>query len=202
MECFRLLLNHVASIKHQFLSGIRDSREAESLRDDEKCGRSKEDRTAELIGHIKNVMDKDRRVSVGTISAKFDVSVRTVHTIIREELKMRKICVKFVPRVLREDQKEDFVMTAGRCSSWSLQIPQFLMLWWLAMKAGSTAMTKRPRDRVPSRTLLALPDPRRPDRANPPQTFDDPFFFDSTSWIYMYWVSLDRQSTRNTILRF
>ena len=29
-----------------------------------------------------------------------------VHTIIREELKMRKICVKFVPRVLREDQKE------------------------------------------------------------------------------------------------
>ena len=36
----------------------------------------------------------------------FDVSVGTVHTIIREELKMRKICAKFVPRALREDQKE------------------------------------------------------------------------------------------------
>ena len=35
-----------------------------------------------------------------------DVSVGTVHTIIREELKMRKICAKFVPRVLREDQKD------------------------------------------------------------------------------------------------
>ena len=78
----------------------------ESVRDDERCGRSKEDRTPELIGKIKNFMDKDRRVSIETVSAQFDVSVEAVHTIIREELKMRKICAKFVPRVLREDQKE------------------------------------------------------------------------------------------------
>ena len=31
MECFRLLFDHLAWIKHQFLSGIRDSRKAESL---------------------------------------------------------------------------------------------------------------------------------------------------------------------------
>ena len=67
---------------------------------------SKEDRTPELIGQIKNFMDKDHRVSKKTISAQFDVSVGTVHTIIREELKMRKICANFVPRMLREDQKE------------------------------------------------------------------------------------------------
>ena len=78
----------------------------ESVRDDERCGRSKEVRTPELIGQIKNFMDKDHCVSIETISAQFDVSVKTVHTIIREELKMRKICAKFVPRVLREDQKE------------------------------------------------------------------------------------------------
>ena len=78
----------------------------ESVRDDERCGRSKEVRTPELIGQIKNFMDKDRRVSIKTISAQFDIRVGTVRTIIREELKMRKICVKFVPRVLREDQKE------------------------------------------------------------------------------------------------
>ena len=89
----------------------------ESLRDDERCGRSKEVRTPELIGQIKNFMDKDRRVSIETISAQFDVSVGSVHIIIREELKMRKICAKFVPRVLREDQKKDVVITAGRWSS-------------------------------------------------------------------------------------
>ena len=74
----------------------------QSVREDERCGGSKEVRTPYLIGQIKNFMDKDRRVSIETISAQFDVSVG----IIREKLKMRKMCVKFVPRVLREDQKE------------------------------------------------------------------------------------------------
>ena len=78
----------------------------ESGRDDERCGRSKEVRTPELMGQIKNFMDKDRRVSIETVRAQFDVSEGTVHIIIREELKMRKIYAKFVPTVLREDQKE------------------------------------------------------------------------------------------------
>ena len=77
----------------------------ESVRDDERCGKSKEVRIPELIGQIKNFIDKDCPVSIETISAQFDVSVGTVHTIIREELKMQKICTTFVPRVLREDQK-------------------------------------------------------------------------------------------------
>ena len=76
----------------------------ESVRDDERCERSKEVKKPELFVQIKNFMDKDRRVSIETISAQFDVSVETVHTIIAR--KMRKICAKFVPRVLRKDQKE------------------------------------------------------------------------------------------------
>ena len=115
MERFRLLFDHLARILHKFLSGTNPSsvfewhkklkEGRESVRDDERCGRSKEVNTQELIGQIKNFIDKDRRVSIETIRAQFDVSVPSVHTIIREELKMRKICAKFVPRVLR-DQKE------------------------------------------------------------------------------------------------
>ena len=78
----------------------------ESVRNDDRCGWSEEVNTPELIGQIKSFMDKDRRVSIETISAQFDVSVGTVHTIIREKQKMQKICAKFVQRVLREDQKE------------------------------------------------------------------------------------------------
>ena len=106
MECFRLLLQHLAWIKHVFEWQKRFKEGRESVRDDERCGRSKEVRTPELIGQIKNFMDKDLRVSIETISTQFDVSVGTVHTIIREVLKMREFCAKFVPRVLREDQKE------------------------------------------------------------------------------------------------
>ena len=76
-----------------------------SVRDDERRGRSKEVRTPELICQIKNFMDNDRHVSIEAISPQFDVSVGTVHTIIRDELKIRKICAKFVPRVRRSEER-------------------------------------------------------------------------------------------------
>ena len=37
-------------------------------------------------------------------------------------------------------------------------------------------MSQRPRDRVPSGSMLALPDPRRPDRENPPKNFSSLLF--------------------------
>ena len=48
MEWLRLLLEHLAWIEHQFLTGIRDPRQ--SVRDDERCGRSREVNTPVLIG--------------------------------------------------------------------------------------------------------------------------------------------------------
>ena len=76
------------------------------MRDNERCGRSQEVRTPESIGQIKTVMDKDRRVSIETTSAQFDVSVGTVHTIIGKE-DLRKGCSEKI-------RKKDVVVTAGR----------------------------------------------------------------------------------------
>ena len=197
MECFRLLFEHLAWIEHRFLSGIRDSRKAGSL-----WGMSKEVRTPELIGQIKNFMDKDRRVSVETMSAQFDVSVETVHTIIPGDWRCGRFARGLSQGCSEKIRKKDVVMTAGRRSSWSIQIPQFLMLWWPVMKARSTAMTQKPRDRVPSGSMLALPDPRRPDRANPPTNFWWSLFLTALAWSTCTGFPLDRQSTKNTMLRF
>ena len=76
------------------------------MRDDERCRRSREVKTSEMIGQTNDFMNRDRRLSIETLSAQFNVSVEAVHIIIREELKMRKICAKFVRRVLREDQRK------------------------------------------------------------------------------------------------
>ena len=99
------------------------------MRDDERCGRSREVRTSEMIGQINDFMNRDRRVSIETLSTQFNVSVGAVHTIIREELKMRKICAKFVPRVLRKIREKDVAMIARRWSSSLIQIPKFSMPW-------------------------------------------------------------------------
>ena len=47
MECYTLLFDHLARIEHPFL---RFKEAKESVRDDERCGGSKEINTAELIG--------------------------------------------------------------------------------------------------------------------------------------------------------
>ena len=64
----------------------------ESVRDDERCGRSKE-----LTGQIKNFLDKDRRVSIETIIAQFDVSVGSLSQRCSEKIRKKVV-----------------VMTAGR----------------------------------------------------------------------------------------
>ena len=174
-----------------------------SLRDDERCGRSKEVRTPELIGQIKNFMDEDRRVSIETISAQFDVSVGTVHSIIREELKMRKICVKFVPRLLREDQKE-------RCCHDSREMVELInsdpaVLDALVTCDESWIYCYEPETKKQSsqRKHAGSPRPKKAKESKSTQKLlMMPFFWAALAWSTCIGLPLDRQSTRNTVLRF
>ena len=89
-------------------------------------------------------------------------------------------------------QELEYTLLNADCHScWTLEERYAIKLFKLEKMpcdaAVSTATTQRPRDRVPSGSMLALSDPRRPDSANLPTTFDDPFF-DSTGMIYMHWV--------------
>ena len=133
-------------------------------------------------------MDQDRCVSIETITAQFDVSVGTVHTIIRKELKIRKICTKFVPRVLREDQKErhchysremvelinsdpavlDALLTCDESSicCYDPETKRRSSLW----KHTGSSRPKKARQSKFTHKLLMIP------------------FFDSTGMIYVHWV--------------
>ena len=159
MECYRLLLDNLAWIKHQFLSGIRDSRKAGSL-----WG-----------------MMRDMGV------------VGTVHTIICEELKMRKICAKFVPRVLRGDQKErrcydskeivevnnsdtavlDALVTCDE--SWIYCYDPDTKRQSSQWKHAGSPRPKNVRQSKPTHKLLMIP------------------FFDSTGMIFMHWVPIGQR---------
>ena len=160
----------------------------ESVRDDERCRKSKKVRTPELIGQIKIFKDKDRLVSLQTIAEQFDVSVGTVHTIIREELKMRKICAKFVPSVPREYQKErcchdrremvelinsdpavlDALVTCNE--SWIYCYDPEIKGQSSQWKHAGSLRPKKARQNRSIHNLLMIP------------------FFESTGMIYMHWV--------------
>ena len=161
----------------------------ESVRDDERCGRSKEVNTPELIGQIKNFMDKDRHVSIETISAQSDVSVGTVHTIIRAELKMQKICAKFVPRVLREDQKERLCHDSREMDELINSNPALLDA--LVTCDESWIYCYDPETKGQSSQWKHAGSPR-PKKAKQSKSTDKLLmipFFDSTGMIYMHWVN-------------
>ena len=160
----------------------------ESVRDDERCGRSKEVRTPELIGQIKIFIDKDRHASREKISAQFDVSVGTVHTIIHEELKMQKICTKSVPKVLRENQKE-------RCCHDSREMVELInsdptVLDALVTYNESWIYCYDPETKRQSSQWKHAGSPR-PKKARQSKSTHKLLmipFFDSTGMIYMHWV--------------
>ena len=153
----------------------------EAVRDDERCGRSKEVRTPELIGQIKNFIDKDHRVSIETISAQFDVSVETVHTIIREELNMRKICAKFVPRMLREDQKE------RRCHD-SREMVELINSDHAVLDALVTCDDLESNRQSSQWKHAGSPRPEKTRQSKYTHKLLMISFFDSTGMIYMHWV--------------
>ena len=70
IECFRLLFRPSCMNRALVFEWHKRFKEGtESVRDDERDVGGKEVRTSELIGQIKNFMDKDPCVSVETISA-------------------------------------------------------------------------------------------------------------------------------------
>ena len=128
-------------------------------------------------------------MSIETISAQFDVSVGTVHTIIREELKMRKICAKFVLRVLREDQKEirchDSREMVELINSESTVLDTLVTCdeSWINCYDPET---KRQRKHTGS------PRPKKARQSKSTHKLLMVPFFDSTGMVYMHWVPTEQ----------
>ena len=161
----------------------------ESVRDDERCGRSREVRTSEMIGQINDFVNRIRRVSIETLSPEFNVSVGAVHTIIREELKMRKICAKFVPIVLREDQRE------RRCNDIKEMVklinsdPQILDALVTCDKSWIYCYDPETKRQSSQWKHAGSNRPKKARRSNCFQKLKMIPFFDNMGIIYIHWVS-------------
>ena len=133
-------------------------------------------------------MDKDRRASIKTISAQFDVRVGTVNTIIREDLKMRKICVKFVSRVLWEDQKERHCHDSREMVELINSDPSVLDA--LVTYDESLIYCYDPETKRQSSQWKYAGSPRPKKARKSKSTYKLLMipFFDSTGMIYMHWV--------------
>ena len=62
-------------------------------------------RTADNIEHVKQMVCADHRLMVRMITEELSLNKDTVWSIITENLEMRKVCAKMIPKLLSEDQK-------------------------------------------------------------------------------------------------
>jgi ribosomal protein S25 len=75
-------------------------------RSSEGPGRPATSRTEENIAKVRQIVREIRRLTVRSIAEQVNIDRKTVRKILTEDLDMRKMCAKMVPKELNEEQKQ------------------------------------------------------------------------------------------------
>ena len=84
----------------------RFSEGRESVTDEERLGRPATSRTEENIAKVRPIMRENRRLTVRSTAEQVNMDRETVRKFLTEDLDMRKVCAKVVPKELTEEQKQ------------------------------------------------------------------------------------------------
>ena len=76
-----------------------------SVEDDHRCGRAKMI-SDKLVTPVNDVVEMDRRQTVREISETVGGSYGTVRTILHDHLHMNHLCARWVPRLLKNEERE------------------------------------------------------------------------------------------------
>ena len=76
-----------------------------SVENDTRPGRPKTSVTKASIATVKIVVEQDARLSVSDIASCTGISEGSVQTILKKRLELRKVCARWVPHLLTEEQK-------------------------------------------------------------------------------------------------
>lgn len=86
-----------------------------SCNDAPRSGRPNEVTTPEMVTKIKNIVLQDRRLKLREIAHIVNISSERVFNILHEYLSMKKLCARWVPRLLNDEQKKQRVNVSKEC---------------------------------------------------------------------------------------
>jgi len=84
----------------------RFSEGRESVTDEERSGWPATNRTEENIAKVGQIVCENHRLTVRSTAEQVNIDRGTVRKILTEDLDVRKVCAKMVPRKLTEEQKQ------------------------------------------------------------------------------------------------
>ena len=77
-----------------------------SAESDSRSGRPSTSRNDAVIDQVRALVLEDRRITVRELADEVDISIGSVHSLLREDLALRRVAAKFVPRLLTTEQKQ------------------------------------------------------------------------------------------------
>ncbi|KAG5330275.1 SETMR methyltransferase, partial [Acromyrmex charruanus] len=78
----------------------------EDVNDEERAGRPSTSTTDENIDEVKKIVLANRRITVREVAEDLNISIGSCHSIFTNDLGMRRVAAKFVPKLLNFDQKQ------------------------------------------------------------------------------------------------
>ena len=78
----------------------------ESIKDEPRSGSPSTSKTENNVETVGALVRSDRRLTVQMIASELNLNHTMVHQILTEELAMKKLCVKFVPKNLTIEQED------------------------------------------------------------------------------------------------
>ena len=98
-----------------------------STDDDECSGRPVSSSSPpEMNERVRQIIREDRRLTIDEVSMLVGISHGTFHKILTEDLKMRRVASKFVPRLLSVDQKQQRLDVCLDLKQYAANDPSFL----------------------------------------------------------------------------
>jgi len=77
-----------------------------SIKSDPRSGQASTSRNKEIIAKVRTIICNNRRLKVREIADDCGISVCSCDAILTDDLHMKHVCAKFVPRLLTDDQRE------------------------------------------------------------------------------------------------
>ena len=77
-----------------------------SIESNPHLGRPSTSRNEEMIAKVRTIVRNNRRLTVRDIADDCGISVGSCDAILTDDLHVKRVCAKFVPRLLADDQRE------------------------------------------------------------------------------------------------
>ena len=95
---------------YEWFKRFQDGRQ--NVQSDERSGRPVTSKTETNIADVRSAVRENRRIIVRELSEDLHVSYGSVQSILTEDLGMRRVSAKFVPKLLSADEKENCLSAA------------------------------------------------------------------------------------------